>query len=102
MPQLAIVDAIVGMEGDGPISGTARNVGALVMGVDLPAVDATCCRLMGIDPNRIPHLVLAERKRLGRINEAEIVQLGLPISAKAQPFTLPPKLEKELLEFARG
>src|SRR5580765_7958353 len=33
-PQLAIVDAIVGMEGDGPIMGTAKSVGCLVIGKD--------------------------------------------------------------------
>ena len=32
-PHLAIVDGIVGMEGDGPLNGTAKPVGALVMGV---------------------------------------------------------------------
>ena len=42
-PGLAIVDGIVGMEGDGPIMGTARPVGCVVMGQDLVAVDATLC-----------------------------------------------------------
>ena len=41
-PHLAIVDGIVGMEGDGPIMGTPRQAGVLVMGTNLPAVDATC------------------------------------------------------------
>jgi uncharacterized protein (DUF362 family) len=94
MPQIAIVDAIVGMEGDGPLNGTARTVGAVVMGVDLPAVDATCCRLMGIDPYRIPYLALAERKRLGRISEAMIAQLGVPIAAKSRTFALPLSMEQ--------
>ena len=49
-PHLAIVDGIVGMEGDGPIMGTPRRLGVLVMGTNLPAVDATCARLMRIDP----------------------------------------------------
>ena len=49
-PHLAIVDGIIGMEGDGPIMGTPRRPGVLVMGTNLPAVDATCARLMGIDP----------------------------------------------------
>ena len=71
-PHLAIVDAIVGMEGDGPLNGTARPVGALVMGTDLVAVDATCCRLMGLPAERIAHLVLGNMKKLGRLQEAEI------------------------------
>src|SRR5207248_5392024 len=51
---LAVVDGIVGMEGDGPLNGTARPAGALVMGADPVAVDATGCRLMGLDPHRVP------------------------------------------------
>ena len=55
-PHLAIVDGIVGMEGDGPIMGTPRHAGVLVMGTNLPAVDATAARLMGIDPWRVAYL----------------------------------------------
>src|SRR5262249_7094706 len=53
---LAIVDGIIGMEGDGPIMGTPRAAGVLVLGTNLPAVDATSARLMAIDPWRIPYL----------------------------------------------
>ena len=64
-PDLAIVDGIIGMEGDGPLNGTAKPIGALVMGNDLCAVDATCCRLMMLDPERIGYLVLGAGKKLG-------------------------------------
>jgi len=74
-PQFAIVDGIIGMEGDGPIMGTAKNAGVLVMGRNLPAVDATCARLMGINPHKIPYLDLADN-RLGPINDAFIIQRG--------------------------
>src|SRR6478735_8110975 len=47
--QLAIVDAVVAMEGDGPIMGSARSLGCIVMGTDLPAVDATCARIIGFN-----------------------------------------------------
>src|SRR5262249_7540862 len=57
-PDLAIVDGIVGMEGDGPLNGTAKPFGALIMGPDLLAVDATCCRLMCLDPMQIAYLLL--------------------------------------------
>ncbi len=49
-PHFAIVDGIVGMEGDGPIMGTPKAAGVIVMGRNFPAVDATCARIMGIDP----------------------------------------------------
>lgn len=92
-PELAIVDGIVGMEGDGPLNGTPRHVGALVMGHDLLAVDATCCRLMQLDPERIGYLALGQQRRLGRLREAEIPQLGEALAALAQPFATVPHLE---------
>ena len=57
-PHFAIVDGIVGMEGDGPIMGTPKEAGVLVMGRNLTAVDATCARIMGIDPYRVKYLSL--------------------------------------------
>jgi uncharacterized protein (DUF362 family) len=99
-PDLAIVDAIVGMEGDGPLNGTAKPLGALVMGTDLVAVDATCCRLMGLPAERIVHLALGAHKKLGRIKEAEIEQLGEAIAKLATPFAPPPNFEKLLMKSA--
>jgi uncharacterized protein (DUF362 family) len=93
-PELAIVDGIVGMEGDGPLNGVAKPFGALIMGHDLVAVDATCCRLMMLDPDKIGYLVLGNMKKLGRMKEAEIVQLGEGIAALAQPFETVAHLEE--------
>ena len=72
-------------------------MGVLVMGTDLVAVDATCCRLMGLDPERVAYLVLGRCKKLGRLFEPEIPQLGEAIAARAKEFALPPKIEKHLL-----
>jgi uncharacterized protein (DUF362 family) len=89
-PNLCVVDGVVGMEGDGPLNGTPKPLGALVMGVDPVAVDATCCRLMRLDPHRVGYLVLAHAKRLGVLSEQAVEQLGEPVAALAQPFeTLP-------------
>jgi len=52
----AIVDGIVGMEGNGPIQGVPKPAGVLVMGSDLVAVDSTCCRIMGLIPEKIGYL----------------------------------------------
>ena len=54
--QFAIVDGIVGMEGNGPIQGVPKRVGVLVAGSDPVSVDATCCRIMGLDPMQIGYL----------------------------------------------
>ena len=86
-PHLAIVDGIVGMEGDGPIMGTPRYAGVLVMGRNLPAVDATCVRIMGYDPRHISYLPEASRK-LGPIREDRILQRGETITSVKTKFQL--------------
>jgi uncharacterized protein (DUF362 family) len=84
----AIVDGIVGMEGNGPIQGTPKPVGVLVMGSDLPAVDATCCRIMGIDPAKMEYLRMADDGNLGNIDELEIEQRGEKVSEVRTNFAL--------------
>jgi uncharacterized protein (DUF362 family) len=86
-PQLAIVDGIVGMEGDGPIMGEPVRANVVVMGRNLPAVDATCARIMGINPHRIPYLNHASGK-LGPIGEEGIEQRGETIRARRKDFKL--------------
>jgi uncharacterized protein (DUF362 family) len=86
-PHLAIVDGIIGMEGDGPIMGTPRHAGVLVIGTNLPAVDATCTRLMDMNPWRISYLAAASG-RLGPIAERHIEQRGESIKDMAQRFQL--------------
>ena len=86
-PHLAIIDGIVGMEGDGPIMGTSVQANVLVMGKNLPAVDATSARIMGINPNKIPYLRCASG-RLGAIREPNIIQLGETIFSVRKTFQL--------------
>lgn len=74
-PQLAIVDGIVGMEGDGPIMGTPRPVGFIGMGTDPVAMDATCARVIGLDAAKIPYLSVASTF-LGNLDESRIDQRG--------------------------
>jgi uncharacterized protein (DUF362 family) len=85
-PDLAIVDGIMGMEGDGPLNGTPVGSGVVVMGTDLLAVDATCCRLMQLDPMRVGYLVLGANKKLGLLRDEQIRQLGETIASRARPY----------------
>ncbi len=70
----AIVDGIVGMDGNGPIQGRPKPAGVIVSGRDAVAVDATCCRIMQIEPSRIEYLTLAGG--LEGISEENILQIG--------------------------
>ncbi|MFT3878372.1 MAG: DUF362 domain-containing protein [Gemmatales bacterium] len=93
-PELAVVDGIIGMEGDGPLNGKARPVGAIIMGNDPLAVDATCARMMGFRAEKIGHLLLGSRRRLGHLESNRIVQAGETIESLRQKFEPPPKLEE--------
>jgi uncharacterized protein (DUF362 family) len=79
------------MEGNGPIQGTAKSVGVLVAGSDPVAVDATCCRIMQIDPLRVRYLQLVGSH--ARLDEPNIVQAGETLAAVATPFELIPQLQ---------
>jgi len=65
----AIVDGIVGMEGNGPLEGRPKSAGVLVMGENLASTDATCCRIMGIDPARIPYLAHVDPAHIEHVGE---------------------------------
>ncbi|HET7212232.1 MAG TPA: DUF362 domain-containing protein [Terriglobia bacterium] len=88
-PDFAIVDGIVGMEGNGPIQGTPKMAGVLVAGDDPVAVDATCARIMGLVPERIDYLKRASLL-LGNMQEERIEQLGEAIASTRKPFEMLP------------
>jgi len=74
-PGLTIVDAVVGMEGDGPIMGKPRDVGFIGIGTDVVAVDATCARIIGLDPEKLTYLFGGGRY-LGQSDPRRIDQRG--------------------------
>lgn len=84
--QFAIVDGIVGMEGNGPIQGTPKNAGVLVAGSDVAAVDATCCRIMGIEAKKIEYLRIARGEE--NLGEASFRQIGETLQSVRTPFQL--------------
>ena len=88
-PDFAIVDGIVGMEGNGPIQGTPKASGVLVFGSDPVAVDATCCRVMGLMPERVKHLAQAGTL-LGHVKGDKIQQLGETIASVRTSFAVLP------------
>jgi len=73
-PVLAVMDGIVAMEGAGPSGGRPREVGVLLAGADLSAVDAIACHLVGIDPRNVPTLTAAAEIGYGttRLEEIEV------------------------------
>ena len=83
----AIVDGILCMEGDGPIMGSPKEMGLVIVGMNPTAVDATVSRLMEIDPAEVSYLKLAAG-RLGPIDEVSIEQRGEPWRPHASRFQI--------------
>src|ERR1700680_2342252 len=86
-PDFAIVDGIIGMEGNGPIQGTPKACGALIFGDDPVAVDATRCRVMGLLPERVKYLAAAGTM-LGHIRVDRIQQVGENVKALRTKFAV--------------
>lgn len=63
-PRLNIVDAVVGMEGNGPTMGTPRKIGCVIAGASPYEVDMACARIIGIDPEAAPTLAAARDRGL--------------------------------------
>ena len=80
--------------------GRPRQVGFLAMGTDLVAVDATCARMIGFDPLKMPYLSVASRF-LGNLDEAKTAQVAEnPIRYRAE-FDLIPGVRRMRLWPAR-
>jgi uncharacterized protein (DUF362 family) len=89
--QFCLVDAIEGMEGNGPILGTPKNTGVIVAGSHPPSVDATCCRIMKIDPDKIGYLQLAAKQ--SSWTSQDVRQIAENISSVATAYQLNPEFE---------
>jgi uncharacterized protein (DUF362 family) len=86
-PDFAIVDGIIGMEGNGPIQGSPKVCGVLIFGDDPVAVDATSCRVMGLIPEKIKYVADAGTM-LGHVKPDKIQQVGESIAAVRSPFAV--------------
>lgn len=89
-PALAVMDGIVGMEGNGPSAGNPRDVGVVLASTDCVALDATACRIIGLDPARVHTNVIASARGLGEMDAAGIELVGEPLdNVKIKDFDLP-------------
>ena len=75
-PAITIIDAVVAMEGPGPIRGTARDVGCIVASTDPLAAERLCCQLIGFNPHQLPILQTAAHLGLGPGDMEKVEVLG--------------------------
>ena len=84
---IAVIDGITCMEGDGPIMGSPKQLGIVVVSTNLTAADATCARIMGFDPALVHYLHLANGV-LGPVPDRQIKQCGERWQELVSPFQI--------------
>ena len=91
-PALTVMDAVVGMEGNGPSGGDPRNVGLILAGVDTVAVDLVAASVVGIDPLKVLTIRAAVRRgnNTGRLADVEVLGESVE-NVKVPAFKLPAK-----------
>ncbi|MGD9142639.1 MAG: DUF362 domain-containing protein [Dehalococcoidia bacterium] len=99
IPDLTIIDGIVAMEGEGPASGTLRNLGLIIASRDAVALDAVAARIIGIEPFDILTTKHADERGLGNGNLQNIETVGEEInSVTVTDFNLPSNYSNILVE----
>lgn len=91
-PDLSIVDARTGLEG--VLRGRTREVNTLIVGRKPLSVDAAMARIMGLNPERIRHLVMAEQYSLGTLHPHCV---GAPLESTRVTFKTPLNLSSTAL-----
>ncbi|MGC8810516.1 MAG: DUF362 domain-containing protein [bacterium] len=89
-PELTIMDAIVGMEGNGPSGKDLRHIGKILVSDNGVVLDALMAEMMGINPDEVDYLRLAAERGLGEINinKVDIQGQWSPLKKFKLPFTL--------------
>jgi uncharacterized protein (DUF362 family)/Pyruvate/2-oxoacid:ferredoxin oxidoreductase delta subunit len=75
-PTLAIMDAVVGMEGEGPAGGTPRQIGAVLASADCVALDVIASAMAGFQPGEVYTNAAAARRGLGPASPDDVEVLG--------------------------
>jgi len=88
VPDLFIMDAVVGMEGNGPASPDLRDIGLVLASDNGVALDSVVAMMMGCDPGRLRFLRKAKDLGLGDYDLDSIEVIGALTPLK--DFRLPP------------
>ncbi|WP_051533851.1 DUF362 domain-containing protein [Desulfitibacter alkalitolerans] len=87
-PNLTIMDAIIGMEGEGPSSGTPKYLGYIIGSRNPYLVDAMAVQMIGLNPSDIPVLKLAHELGIFSLTDDSIINVG-HTKKEVVPFRVP-------------
>ncbi|NYT06626.1 MAG: DUF362 domain-containing protein, partial [Methanomicrobiales archaeon] len=89
-PALTIMDAVVGMDGPGPQSGTPRPIGLILAGTNAPAIDFVATQVLGLDPASVPTVRIAAERGYGPASLGEVTVHGPhPDTVRVEGFVPP-------------
>jgi uncharacterized protein (DUF362 family)/NAD-dependent dihydropyrimidine dehydrogenase PreA subunit len=88
VPDLFIMDAVMGMEGNGPASPELRKIGLILAADNAVAMDGVVSRMMGLDPESLRFLQLAKALGLGNF-DSKAIQIHGKMQVLSD-FKLPP------------
>lgn len=94
IPRLNIMDAVWGMEGNGPSSGQPRHVGALLLSEDALSMDRLAARIMGMEEARLPIFQAAVEAGLWNWNSRESAVIGIDLDEIVVPDFKPPDVSR--------
>jgi uncharacterized protein (DUF362 family) len=80
-PQINVIDAIAGMEGDHN-HGTVVPLNRIIAGRDPVAVDAVGCAMIGLNPEEVPLLRMMSEEGLGAHLLSDIELVGEPLQPR--------------------
>jgi len=86
---LTIADLIRPMEGFGPHCGTPIDFGCVVASADPVALDATACRMVGLDIDKVDYFDAAIERGMGKVDESSIEIRGNTLEEVRKPIYLP-------------
>lgn len=87
-PDLAVIDGMEAMEGDGPSRGEAVPLGIAISGTDALAADRVACEVMGVDMHDVGYLHFCSERGMGESDPGRIEVVGERISDCRRPFRL--------------
>ncbi|BBB90874.1 MAG TPA: DUF362 domain-containing protein [Methylomusa anaerophila] len=89
-PVFSVIDAIEGMEGDGPAAGDKRHVGLILASENPYALDLAAIHAIGMDPQAVPTMVEAEKRNIFSNNLKNIEVKGVQLQEiQLKPFKYP-------------
>jgi uncharacterized protein (DUF362 family) len=89
MPDLIIIDGLVGQEDFGPVSGSPRKMDLLIAGTNPVAVDAVALNTMGLTPWDSPPVLMAHYEGMGPVTWESIEVKGLSVDDLSCSFKRP-------------